>query len=165
VALSLLVGLDAGRATAAAREAKSRWNSAAIQAAEAQRRGRPVSDGRLVLGGDFSTLGVAPAGKSRLIDEVGRLARSNSLTSVMVTAVSHPEGLFTPVRRLGATQIEGAPYALAVEFVGRFADARKFVNSLPPSVSLWRLDAARSEGGARYLLILSVYELNANFGR
>ncbi len=87
-----------------------------------------------------------------------------ALSAVRVSVVPVPDSAVIPARLVVGSAIKPASYALAVEFVGRFADAQKFVSTLPPSVSLLSLSAFRREGGALYKLLLSVYEIDANSG-
>ena len=112
----------------------------------------------------MGALGVPTGEKLNLVDMVGRLAEACSLRSVRVNSVAASDSAFVPERKVGENRINPADYALAVEFVGGFADAQKFVSSLPPSVSLSRMSAKRREGGTQYQVILSVYQLDANSG-
>jgi hypothetical protein len=105
-------------------------------------------------------LGVPVTGQMRLAENVARLAESCSLAGVRVTILPARDSALARRRTLGG--IKPANYSIGVEFLGRFADAQKFVSILPPSVSLWRLTARRHEGGAEYQLVLSVYELDAD---
>lgn len=169
IAAFIVVGLAAGRASAATRAAAERWKVAAAQIADAQRRSGVAAardSARLMAEArEANALGIAPAEKSLIVGHIERLARSGSLTSVRVVATPSPQGTVVPARSLAGQALRPASWSIAVEFVGRFADARKFVISLPPSVSISRLNAARVADGARYQIVLSVYELNASSGR
>ena len=112
----------------------------------------------------MGALGVRPGDKLSLVDMMGRLAEACALSAIRVNTVPASDSAFVVSRQLSGVPIKPADYALAVEFVGSFANAQKFVSSLPPSVSLWRLTATRRTGGALYQLVLSVYELDANSG-
>ena len=81
-----------------------------------------------------------------------------------VNSVARSDSAWVGDRQVAGATIRPAEYVLSVEFAGSFANARKFVSSLPPSVSLSRLTAARRDGATVYQLILSVYELDANSG-
>ena len=109
-------------------------------------------------------LGVPPGDQVNLVEMIGTLAETSALESVRVSAVARSDSAYVAEREIGGAQVKPATYALAVEFVGSFANAQKFVSSLPPSVSLSRLKAARREGGTQYHLVLSVYELDAKSG-
>ena len=110
----------------------------------------------------MGALGVPAAEKLNLVDMLGRLAEACSLRSVRVNSVAPSDSTYVPDRKVGGRRINPADYALAVEFAGGFADAQKFVSSLPPSVSLSRMSATRREGSTQYQLILSVYQLEAS---
>ena len=161
IGLSGVVGILAGRANAAMQPAKASWSAAETQIAGIQRSARESSDPADATG-EMKSLGVQPEERQLFADALLAMARNDSLTGVRVTVIPRPDQLFVPARRVGGESIQSAGYALSVEFTGRFADARKFVNSLPPSVSIWRLDANRVDGGARYQLVLSVYERHVN---
>ena len=175
---ALVVGLSGWtglRARSVARELSTKraaWEATASQLATVQQQFRaPTSKESAALLAESSrmgALGVRPGDKLELVDMMGRLAEACSLTSVRVNSVPASDSAFVVSRQLAGIPIKPAEYALAVEFVGSFADAQKFVSSLPPSVSLWRLTASRRAAGgsegALYQLVLSVYELDANTG-
>jgi hypothetical protein len=147
---------------------RAAWDATAFQLATVQQQFRaPTSTESAALIAESSrmgVLGVRPGDKLNLVDMMGRLAEACSLTAVRVNSVRATDSAFVVGRQLSGVPIKPADYALAVEFVGSFANAQKFVSSLPPSVSLWRLTATRRTGGALYKLVLSVYELDANSG-
>ena len=168
IGLSARVGLKARETAAQLSSRKSSWSNTASQLATVQQQFKVPSTTEsaalIAESGQMGALGVPAAEKLNLVDMIGRLAEACSLGSVRVNTASRADSVFVPQRKLAGSQIKPADYALAVEFVGSFADAQKFVSSLPPSVSLLRMTATRQEGGTRYLLILSVYELDANSG-
>ena len=144
------------------------WEDAAAQLSTVQQQFRvpttSESSALIAEGSRLSALGITSDEKLGLVDLLGRLAEAMSLSSVRVNVVPVGDSAVIPARQVVGSSIKPASYALAVEFVGRFADAQKFVSSLPPSVSISSLTASRREGAARYSLILSVYEIDANPG-
>jgi hypothetical protein len=170
----LVVGLSGWIGTRARATAKSlgmtrqAWESTAAQLATVQQQFRlPTSreSAELVAEANrMSALGVPAEEKLGLVDMLGHLAEALALSAVRVSVVSVPDSAVIPARQVVGSAIKPASYAIAVEFVGRFADAQKFVSSLPPSVSLSRFSASRRDGGALYRLVLSVYEIDANSG-
>jgi len=168
VGLAVWTGMRA-RATAAEVAARrSGWEATAAQLAIVQQQFKaPTSTEASILIGEanrMSALGVPPDEKLNLVDMLGHLAEAFSLSSVRVTVVPRSDSAVVPARQIVGSSIKPAAYSIAVEFVGRFADAQKFVSSLPPSVSLYRFNAARRDSGTFYQLILSVYEIDANPG-
>ena len=168
VGLSGWVGMRARSAARQLSAKRSVWDATASQLATVQQQFRaPTSTESAALLAESSrmgALGVRPGDKLDLVDMMGRLAEACSLASIRVNSVPASDSAFVASRQLGGVDIKPADYALAVEFVGSFANAQKFVSSLPPSVSLSRLTASRRPGGALYQLVLSVYELDANSG-
>ena len=172
--LLLVFGLSAGTGlrarTTATNLAMNRrsWESTAAQLSTVQQQFRlPTSNESSALiaeAGRMSALGVSAQDKLGLINMLGHLAEAMSLSSVRVSTVPVPDSAVIPARLVVGSSIKPASYAIAVEFVGRFADAQKFVSSLPPAVSLLHLSASRRDGGAQYKLVLSVYEIDANSG-
>lgn len=168
VGLSGWIGMRARSAALALSAKRTAWDATASRLATVQQQFRaPTSTESAALIAESSrmgALGVRPGDKLELVDMMGRLAEACALGSVRVNSIPASDSAFVVSRELSGARINPADYALAVEFVGSFANAQKFVSSLPPSVSLWRLTALRREGGALYQLILSVYELDANSG-
>ena len=168
VGLSVWTGMRARSVARELSDKRTGWEATASRLATIQQQFRaPTSTESAALIAESSrmgTLGVRPGDKLELVDMMGRLAEACSLASVRVNSVPASDSAFVVSRQLSGVPIKPADYALAVEFVGSFANAQKFVSSLPPSVSLWRLTASRREGGALYKLVLSVYELDANSG-
>ena len=162
------VGLKARSASADLAGRRRVWESTASQLATVQQQFRlptgTESSALLAEASRMSALGVPAEERLNLVDMLGHLAEALSLSSVRVRSVAPSDSAVIPSREVVGSTIRPASYAIAVEFVGRFADAQKFVSSLPPSVSVSRLSAARRDGGATYQLILSVYEIDANPG-
>jgi hypothetical protein len=168
IGASAWVGIKARGVSSQLADKRLGWEQSANQLATVRQQFRaPTSTESAALIAESSqmgSLGVAPADKISLVDMVGRLAEACALTGVRVNSVAPSDSAFIPERDISGTRIAPADYALVVEFAGSFANAQKFVSSLPPSVSLYRLSAGRREVGASYRLILSVYQLDANPG-
>lgn len=168
MALATKVGLKARGVARDLSSRKAAWNLTASRLATVQQQfvvpTTTESSALIAESSQMGALGVPPAEKLTIVDMVGRLAEACALRSVRVNSVARSDSAFVPDRKVGTSRINPAEYALAVEFVGGFADAQKFVSSLPPSVSLSRMAATRREGGTQYQLILSVYQLDANSG-
>ena len=158
VALSAVVGVQARRASAEVEAATMTWSAAAARIDSVQRSPSAGDSVDVHAAGEATSLGILPGERDVLVASLRETARRYSLSAVVVSVISRPDGVFAPVRALGGEEVRPAGYAVAVEFAGRFADARQFVNSLPPSVSISRLDARRVDAGAHYQLVLSVYE-------
>jgi hypothetical protein len=169
MALATKVGLKARGVAREMAARKAAWNLTASRLATVQQQfvvpTTTESSALIAESSQMGALGVPTDEKLTIVDMVGRLAEACALRSVRVSSVARSDSAFVPDRKVGASRINPADYALAVEFVGGFADAQKFVSSLPPSVSLSRMAATRHEGGGtQYQLILSVYQLDANSG-
>lgn len=168
MALAAKVGLKARGVARTLSSRKAAWNVTASRLATVQQQfvvpTTTESSALIAESSQMGALGVPAGEKLNLVDMVGRLAEACSLRSVRVNSVRPSDSTYVPERTVGGSRINPADYALAVEFVGGFADAQKFVSSLPPSVSLSRMTATRREGGSgtQYQLILSVYQLDAN---
>ena len=168
IAASGWVGLKARAANAELSAKRAAWETAAGQLATVQQQFRvPTSTESASLVAEASrmgALGVPKDDKLGLVDLIGRLAEACNLGSVRVSSIASPDSMHVPERQVAGTTVRTADYALAVEFVGSFANAQKFVSSLPPSVSVSRLGASRRSGGTQYQLVLSVYELDGQPG-
>jgi hypothetical protein len=166
--LSAWVGTRARAVQGRLAVTRQAWESTAGQLSIVQQQFRlPTSTESARLAAEanrMSALGVPAEEKLGLVDMLGHLAEALALTAVRVNVVAVPDSAVIPSREVAGGAIRPAAYAIAVEFVGRFADAQKFVSSLPPSVSLSRFNASRRDGGALYRLVLSVYEIDANSG-
>jgi hypothetical protein len=168
VGLSAWIGTRASAVAGDLRSKRSTWESTANQLASVQQQFRvPSTTESAALLAESSRMGalaVPAEEKLNLVDMIGRLAEASALTSVRVNAIAASDSAVVPDRQIAGAQIKPAEYAIAVEFAGSFASARRFVSSLPPSVLLSRLTAVRRDGGVLYQLILSVYELDAKTG-
>jgi hypothetical protein len=168
IAVSAWVGIRARRASAELAGKRAAWEQTASRLATIQQQFRaPTSTesaGLMAEAGSMGALGVPRDEKLNIVDVVGRLAEACALNNVRVTARAVPDSAFIAPRPIGGVAVAPADYALAVEFVGSFANAQKFVSSLPPSVSLSRLSAAGRGGRVLYQLVLSVYQLDAKPG-
>jgi hypothetical protein len=165
IGLSAWVGLKARAAGNELAAKRAAWEQTASQLATVQQQFRvPTSTETASLISEASAmgaLGVPEGEKLNIIDVVGRLAEACGLSGVRVNATASSDSAVVAERHVAGTRIANADYALAVEFVGSFANAQKFVSSLPPSVSLSRMTAARRDRGTVYQLVLSVYQLDA----
>ena len=168
IVLSGWMGLRARSTMRDLSTSRRAWDATASQLSTVQQQFRlpttSESSALMAEASRMSALGITADEKLGLVDLLGRLAEAMSLSSVRVNVVPVADSAVIPARQVVGSSIRPASYALAVEFVGRFADAQKFVSSLPPSVSISSLTAIRREGAARYSLILSVYEIDANPG-
>lgn len=168
IGISGWVGLKARAASAELSTKRVAWEAAAGQLATVQQQFRiPTSTESASLVAEASrmgALGVPADDKLGLVDLVGRLAEACNLGGVRVNSVAALDSVHVADRQVAGTTIRKADYALAVEFVGSFANAQKFVSNLPPSVSVSRLGAMRRDGGTMYQLVLSVYELDGQPG-
>lgn len=168
IGLSAWTGMSARSTAARIAASRSSWEAAGAQLATVQQNFKVPSateaSALLAEASRMSALGVPFDDRLTLVDMLGHLAEALSLSAVRVNLVPVPDSVVIPARQVLGSSVRPASYAIAVEFVGRFADAHKFVSSLPPSVSLSRLNAVRRDGGALYKLILSVYEIDANPG-
>ncbi len=168
IGLSAWTGLRARSTTAHLAASRAAWETTEAQLATVRQQFRVPSTAEssalVAEANRMSALGVPSDERLALVDMLGHLAEALSLSGVRVNLVQLPDSVVIPARHIVGGSVRPATYAIAVEFVGRFADAQKFVSSLPPSVSLARLVASRRDKGASYKLILSVYEIDANSG-
>jgi hypothetical protein len=93
------------------------------------------------------------------MEYIARLAEASSLVEVRVNSQSGADSAFIPPRVIVADPISPAAYTLTLDFTGSFAGLVQFVSTLPPSVSVSRLGAARNGERVLYHIVLSVYEL------
>ena len=168
VGLSAWVGLKARSAAVALAAKRASWEQTSNQLATVRQQFRvPTSTEAAKLVAESSqmgALGVSESDRLALVESVGRLAEACALTGVRVNILAAPDSAYVAERSIAGQVIQPARYALAVEFGGSFANAVKFVSSLPLSVSVARMSASQRSGVRTYLLILSVYELDANPG-
>jgi hypothetical protein len=165
IGLAIFVGGKARAAERDLQQKRSGWEQAANQLATVQQQFRAPtgteSSALLAEGSRLGTLGVQPDDKLGLIDAVGHLAESAGLTDVQVNTKASTDSVYASDRSIPGSSVRKADYALTVDCDGGFAAAVQFVSTLPPSVSVSRFYAARAAPGARYRIILSVYELDA----
>jgi hypothetical protein len=168
IGLSAWIGIRARAAESMLSARLATWEVSARELATVQQQFRaPTAKESAALIAEssrMSALGVPPDEKLNLVDMLGRLAEACALQTVRVNVVPVPDSGFVPQRQVFGNSVKPATYAVAVEFAGSFSNAQKFVSSLPPSVTLLRLGAARQRTGAIYQLILSVYETDAHSG-
>jgi hypothetical protein len=168
VGLSIWVGLRARAAASALVARRATWEVSAGELATVQQQFKAPnareSAALIAESSRMSALGVPAEERLNLVDMIGRLAEACALEAVRVNAVAASDSTVVPERQVFGNAVKPASYAIAVEFAGSFANAQKFVSSLPPSVAVSRLIAARQRSGAIYQLILSVYETDANSG-
>lgn len=168
VALSAMVGARAGEASRQLAEKRSAWIAAEGQVVALQKKFQAPStaESKLLVAeaASLSNIAASPDDELRLVDSLSRLARGAGVGALQIDVVAASPSPAVPVGDFGGIRLRRARYDLAVNFAGGFAEAGKFVNSLPPSVRVSRLEAVRQRDGARYHLILSVFELNAPGG-
>lgn len=162
------VGTQARAASASLATKRAAWEQTANQLATVRQQFRVPSSTEsaalIVESSRMGALGVPASEKLTLVESIGRLAEACALRQVRANAVAKWDSAYVVERQMGATSLQPADYAVAVEFAGGFADALKFVNSLPLSVSLSRMTAGRRGEATVYQLILSVYQLDGNPG-
>jgi hypothetical protein len=159
------VGFQARKTSMALETKREALQRATEQVASVQRQLRPptpTETAELVAEASrIGALGVADADRLVLVDSIGRLAEASGLARVRVLSRARNDSLYLRPRAVVSQTLAPAGYELNVEFAGGFAEVVKFVNSLPPSVSVSRFSAARRGGQTGYQMILSVYQLNA----
>jgi hypothetical protein len=165
IGASVFVGAKARSAGQALEQKRASWEQAANQLATVQQQFRAPtgteSAALIAEGSRLGSLGVQPDDRLSLLDAVGRLAETAGLTEVQVNTKATTDSLYAADRSVPGSTVRKADYALTVDCGGGFAAAVQFVNTLPPSVSVSRFYAARTPSGARYRILLSVYELDA----
>lgn len=166
VSASGWVGLQARQASKDLAARRDALQTANEKVASVQRQLRPPTPTEtaalLAESGRLRALGVADADRLVLVDSIGQLAEASGLRQVRVLSRARNDSLYLRPRRVASQTLDPAGYALDLEFTGGFAEVVKFVNSLPPSVSVSRFIAARRGNQTAYHVILSVYQLNAN---
>jgi hypothetical protein len=162
--VALWLGFSARSATLELARKRDEWARAANRLATVQQQFRvPTSTESAALVSEsarLGVLGVPESEKLSLLESIGRLAEACALTQVRARSIAS-DSVYTPERSIGAEEIKPAGYAVALEFRGSFAGLVQFVSSLPPSVSVSQLRAARFGDATRYYVVLSVYELDA----
>jgi len=169
IAASIWVGLQAKSVAAELAQKGTAWQQTASQLAALQQQFRiPSSFESAALlneAGRTGALGVPPSDRVSLMEYLARLADASALSEVRVNFKAGMDSAYIPPRLIGADPISPAAYSVTVDFTGSFVGLVQFVSSLPPSVAVSRLGAARNGGHTAYHVILSVYELpNGNNG-
>ncbi len=102
-----------------------------------------------------------PAGSRMQVAQlVARQADQAGLSQVQLSFSPPPDSGDVPPRgRVGDIPISVATHVVNVECTGSFAAAMKFVSHLPPSLTITRLGVHTEPAGAKYRLVLSVYEV------
>ena len=163
LAVSVWVGLRARSGSAELAGKYAGGQQTADQLATAQQQFRVPSSAEsaalLVESARMGALGVPLSERVSLMEFLARLADASSLSEVRVSFKAGMDSSFIPPRSIGADPISPAAYSVSLDFTGSFAGLVQFVSSLPPSVSVSRLGAARNGGHTGYHIVLSVYEL------
>jgi hypothetical protein len=163
---SAWVGLGARSATAALATKRIALQRATDQVSSLRQQLRtptPKETAALIAEASrLRALGVADSDRQDLVDAVGQLAESSGLGHIKVYAKVRNDSLYLRPRTIVSQTLPPASYELELEFAGGFAEVIRFVNSLPPSVSVSRFSASRRGGLTDYSMILSVYQLNVS---
>jgi hypothetical protein len=124
------------------------------------------SDAILKESASLGQLGVPAGERVSIMELVSRLAEASDLRGVRVSfqAPLPADSGFVPPRSIGSKSITQAGYTISLDFTGSFAGLMQFVSSLPPSLSVTRLGAARQGDGATYRVLLAVYEFSNGNG-
>jgi hypothetical protein len=117
------------------------------------------------------TLGIRPAERMQLQHRILELGDDAGLTDLRVTVTNVDTGstVVSPRRKpMASGTPEIALYTIEVSFTGRFADAVRFVTTLPDAVFPGRVSVFQdaTTGASRYRVSLTVYHLEprANAG-
>lgn len=169
IAASIWVGLEARSVAASLGQRGAAWQQTASQLAALQQQFRLPSSfesaALITESARAGALGVPANDRVSLMEYLARLADASALSEVRVNFKAGMDSAFIPPRLIGADPISPAAYSVTVDFTGSFVGLVQFVSSLPPSVAVSRLGAARNGGHTAYHVVLSVYELpNGNNG-
>jgi hypothetical protein len=160
---SLWVGTRSRAAAAKLAAKRPAWQSTADQLATVRQQFRLPSSSEtaalLAESGRMSALGVPQSERVSLMELVSRVADAAALSDVRVSFRAGVDSAFIPSRVIGSSTLSPAAYSIVVDCTGSFVGLVQFVSSLPPSVSVSRLGAARHGDRAAFHLLLSVYEL------
>lgn len=163
LAASAWVGFQARSVAADLARKNAGWQQTAAQLATLQQQFRvPTSFESASLISEsarMGALGVAASDRVSLMEYLAGLADASALTEVRVNFKARTDSAFIPPRVIGSEPINPAAYSVTLDFTGSFAGLVQFVSSLPPSVSVSRVGAARNGGHTAYHVLLSVYEL------
>jgi hypothetical protein len=169
IAASIWVGRQAKSVAATLAQKSAAWQQTATQLAALQQQFRIPSSfesaSLITESARAGALGVPASDRVSLMEYLARLADASALSEVRVNFKAGMDSAFIPPRLIGADPISPATYSVTVDFTGSFVGLVQFVSSLPPSVAVSRLGAARNGGHTAYHVVLSVYELpNGNNG-
>jgi hypothetical protein len=169
LAASIWVGFQARSVAVGLAKKGAGWQQTADQLATLQQQFRVPSSSEsaalIAESARMGALGVPVTDRVSLMEYIARLADASALSEVRVNFKAAKDTVFIPPRSIGADPINPAAYSVTLDFTGSFAGLVQFVSSLPPSVSLSRVGAARNGGHTAYHVLLSVYELpNGNNG-
>lgn len=160
---SLWVGSQARSMTKLLATKRATWQQVSDQLAIARQQFKVPNSSEsaalLAESARLGALGVPAPERVSLMELVARLAEESTLSDVRVNFRTGVDSAFIPPRSIGADAINPAGYSVSVDFTGSFAGLVQFVSSLPPSVSVSWVGAARNGGHATYHVLLAVYEL------
>lgn len=106
---------------------------------------------------DAGALGIAPENRVGLTESVARIAEQSGLVHSRVS-LGPSDSLPSADRGPVAARVAAGNYTIAIDANGGFAELLTFVNALPVAVSVTRLTGWRDTTGARFHVILAVYE-------
>lgn len=159
--VALVLGTAAHRRSAPARSEASALESAerlVEQFRSSFRQASPAEQAGWQHGLDSLGIGMAGGTKLQLAQSIAHGAEAAGLRSIEVR-FGTADSAFVPPRGGGDfVAVAPANYTVVISGVGGFANVVTFVNSLPPAVSVIRLDAARDKAVTRYRISLAVYE-------
>jgi len=167
---SAWIGIQSIKARQQLSATTSTWKRAAEDLATTRQQFRmptgTESDAILRESAAIGSLGVPADDRVSLMELVSRLAEASDLRDIHVAfqqPVSSDSG-FVPPRTIGSKSIDQAAYSISLDFSGGFSGLMQFVSSLPPSLLVSRLGAARQGDRGSYHVLLVVYELHNGDG-
>lgn len=167
---SVWIGMQSRKARQQLETTLTSWKQASQQLATVRQQFRlPSSTESAAILRESAALGSlgVPAGERvSLIELVSRLAEASDLRDLRVAfqpPVPADSGFLAP-RSIGTKSIDQAGYAISLDFTGSFSGLMQFVSSLPPSLSVSRLGAARQGDHGTYHVLLAVYEFSNGDG-
>jgi len=160
VVVCVALGVRARSQAQVARDEARRIQGIAQSITQFESAFQPVTSGerkRWSMIPDSSALGVAPENRVGLTESVARIAEQSGLVHSRVSfGVS--DSLPNADRGAVAGRVAAGNYTIAIDADGGFAELLTFVNALPVAVSVTRLTGWRDTTGARFHVILAVYE-------
>jgi hypothetical protein len=173
-AAGVWIGIEATKKTNDLKPVVATFSDAAARIASWNSFVPPSTEERAVwaiLDSASETLGIQPSERMLLQQRIYELGDEVGLTDVqVVVAKADSASTVFPPRRdpMAAGTVEIAPYTMEVTFGGRFADAVRFVTTLPDAVFPGRVSVFQDAvtGASRYRVSLTVYHLEprANAG-